>query len=115
MKISLGEDTSDPIAIMCTHGGKQWFGHAKFHLKNIQEDEITLLQGTRPFIIRLPENKLHRAKVCKSYDTIASSEMFSIKITSDTIKDETFYNLYDEIVTERFKRGHNFEITHVQK
>ena len=33
MKISLGEDISDPIAIMCTHGGKQWSGHAKLHLK----------------------------------------------------------------------------------
>ena len=62
MKISLGEDISDPIAIMCTHGGKQWSGHAKIHLKNIQEDGIPLLQGLRPFIIRLPDNKLHRGK-----------------------------------------------------
>ena len=115
MKISLGEDISDPIAIMCTHGGKQWSGHAKIHLKNIQEDGITLLQGTRPFIIRLPDNKLHRAKVCKSYDAIASSEMLSIKISSDSIKDETWFNVYDEIVREGFKRGHNFEITHVRK
>ena len=53
--------------------------------------------------------------MCKSYDTIASSEILSIKITCDTIKDETWYNVYDEIVKERFKRGHNFEITHVRK
>ena len=71
MKISLSEDISDPIAIMCTHGGKQWSGHAKIHLKNVQEDGIILLQEQRPFIIRLPDNKLHRGKVCKSYDTIA--------------------------------------------
>jgi hypothetical protein len=115
MKISLGEDISDPIAIMCTHGGKQWSGHAKIHLKNIQKNGITLLQGTRPFIIRLPDNKLHRAKVCKSYDTIASNEMLSINITSDIIKDETWYNVFDEVVTEGFKRGHNYEIIHVRK
>ena len=115
MKISLGEDISDPIAIMCTHGGKQWSGHAKIHLKNIHEDGIPLLQGLRPFIIRLPDNKFHRGKVSKSYDSIASSEMLSIKITSDSIKDETWYNIYEEVVNEGFKRGHNFEITHVRK
>ena len=75
---------------MCTHGGKQWSGHAKIHLKNIHEDGIPLLQGLRPFIIRLPDNKFHRGKVSKSYDSIASSEMLSIKITSDSIKDETW-------------------------
>ena len=53
--------------------------------------------------------------MCKSYDTIASSEMLSIKITSDSIKDETWYNVYEEVVNEGFKRGHNFEITHVRK
>ena len=115
MRISLGEDISDPIAIMCTHGGKQWSGHAKLHLKNIQEDGIPLLKGTRPFIIRLPDNKLHRGKVCKSYDTIASSDMLSIKITSDSIKDETWFNVYDEVVNEGFKRGFKYEITHVRK
>ena len=36
MQIMLGDDISDPIAIMCTHGGKQWSGHAKIHLKNVQ-------------------------------------------------------------------------------
>ena len=33
MRIPLGDDISDPIAIMYTHGGKQWSGHAKIHLK----------------------------------------------------------------------------------
>ena len=115
MKISLGEDISNPIVIMCTHEGKQWSGHAKIHLKNIHEDGIHILQGLRPFIIRLPDNKFHRGKVSKSYDSIASSEMLSIKITSDSIKDETWYNIYEEVVNEGFKRGHNFEITHVRK
>ena len=41
--------------------------------------------------------------------------MLSIKITSDTIKDETWFNVYEEIVKEGFKRGHNFKITHVRK
>ena len=115
MKILLGDEISDPIAIMCTHGGKQWSGHAKIHLKNVQEDGTNLLQGLRPFIIRLTDNKLHKAKICKSYDTIASSDMLSIKITSDTIRDESWYTVYEEVIIEGFKRGHKFEITHVRK
>lgn len=44
MKILLGDEIIEPIAIMCTHGGKQWSGHAKIHLKNVQEDGVKLLQ-----------------------------------------------------------------------
>ena len=98
IKIVLGDDISDPIAIMCTHGEKQWSGHAKIHLKNVQEDGVKLLQGLRPFIIYLADNKMHRGKVCKSYDTIASSEMLSIKITSDTLKYQSWYEVYEEII-----------------
>ncbi len=89
IKISLEDDINDPSAIMCTHGGKQWSGHTKIHLKNIQEDGITLLEGVKPFIIRLPDNKLHRAKIYKSYETIVSSKKLLIKITNDSIKNDT--------------------------
>ena len=115
MQILLGDEISDPIAIMCTHGGKQWSGHAKVHLKNVHEDGVKLLQGLRPFIIRLVDNKMHKGKVCKSYDTIASSEMLSIKVTSETMKDVSWYAVYEEIIIEGFKRGFKFEITHVRK
>ena len=59
MNILLGDEINDPVAIICTHGGKQWSGHAKVHLKNVQDDEVKLLQGLRPFIIRL-DNKMHK-------------------------------------------------------
>ena len=74
-----------------------------------------MFQGFRPFIIRLPDNKLHRDKICKFYDFIASSEMLSIKITTDSIKDVTWYKVFNEVINEGFHRGHNFEITHVRK
>lgn len=32
MKILLGDEISDLIAIMCTHGGNQWSDHTKIHL-----------------------------------------------------------------------------------
>ena len=58
---------------------------------------------------------MYRGKVCKSYDTIASSGMLSIKITSDTIKNESRYAVYKEIILEGFKRKFNYEITHIRK
>ena len=115
IRIFLGDHISDSNSIMCTHGGKQWSRRAKIHLKNIQKKDISMFQGLRPFIIRFPDNKLHRGKICKSYDTIAPSEMLSVKITTHSIKDETWYNKFDEVVNEGFHRGHNLEITHIRK
>ena len=73
MHILLGDEISDPISIMCTHSGKQWSDHAKVHLKNVQEDGAKLLQSLRPFIIHL-DNKMHKGKICKSYDTIQQAK-----------------------------------------
>lgn len=89
--------------------------HAKIHLKYVQEDGVQLLQGLRPFIIRLIDNKLHRGKICKSYDTIAFSEILSIKMIGDNIKNLPWFMVYEEILSEEFKRCHNFEIMHVIK
>ena len=58
---------------------------------------------------------MHKGKVCKSYDTIASSDILSIKITSDTLKDVSWYAVYEEVIIEGFKRGFHFEITYVRK
>jgi hypothetical protein len=74
-----------------------------------------MFQGLRPIIIRLPDNKLHRGKICKSYDTIVLNEMLSVKITTDNIKDEALYKIFDKVVYEGFHRRHNFEITRVRK
>lgn len=70
---------------------------------------MQLLQGLRSFIICLKDNKLHGGKVCKSFDTIASSGMLSIKIINKNIKNLPWF------VRERFKRCYDLEITHVRK
>ena len=41
--------------------------------------------------------------------------MLSIKVTSDTLKNESWFTVYKEVIMEGFKRKHNFEITHVRK
>jgi hypothetical protein len=81
----------------------------------VQDDGVKLLQGLYLFIIRLPDDKIHKAKICKSYDTIASSETLSIKITSDNIKDESWFAVYEEIILDHFKRRDNFKIKYVRK
>ena len=58
---------------------------------------------------------MHKGKVCKSYDMIASSKILSIKVTSETTKNVSWYAVYEEIIIEGFKRGFKFEITHVRK
>jgi hypothetical protein len=57
---------------------------------------------------------MHNDKICKSYDTITSSEILSIKITSDSIKNESWFAVSEEVIIKGFKRGLNFEITHVK-
>lgn len=60
MRISLSNDNSGFITIICIHKGKSWYGHIIIHLKSIQKDEITLIQGLPTFIIQLLDNKLHK-------------------------------------------------------
>lgn len=61
MKILFGDKISDPIAIMCAREGKQWSGHTKIHLEDVQNDGVNPLQGLRPLIIiRLSDNKMHK-------------------------------------------------------
>ena len=74
-KILLGKQINDPMYIMYTDTCKQWPRYTKFHLKNVQEGEINILLGLCPFIVCLLCNKMHKAKVCKSYDMIALNEM----------------------------------------
>ena len=41
--------------------------------------------------------------------------MLSSKIISDSINDESWYMVYEEVIIEGFKRSFNYEITHVWK
>lgn len=61
-----------------------------------------------PIIIHLVNNKTHKGKVYKFYYTIVLSEMLSIKITSDNIKDKAWHIIFKEVVNEEFKRHHKY-------
>ena len=117
MDIQLGDLIGEPIAVLC-HGPKNarvWSGMAKVHLKHPSKDGIALLSGGRIFAITLDNDVLTIAKVAKSYDPLAPSNQLTVKINTDNIRDLVAHQLFKAIVEESFKRGHEFELTQVQK
>ena len=115
MKIEVGELIGEPIAVLCFHKSSTWSGVVKIHLKNPKKNGTTLFQGSRAFILTLDENVARRGKVCKSYDALALNNLFLVKNVSENLKGREWYKMFEDVVTKGFKRGHEFEITNVQK
>ena len=115
MKIAIGSMIGEPIAIMCYHKSITSSGVVKIHLQNSKKDGTALLQGSRAFILNLDENVDRRGKVCKTYDALTLNNLLSIKIMSEKLKEKEWYNVFEDIVIEGFKRGHEYEVTNVQK
>ena len=115
MKIAIGSMIGEPIAIMCYHKSNTWSGVVKIHLQNPKKDGTALLRGSIAFILKLEENVDRRGKVCKTYDALALNNLLSVKIVSEKLKDKKWYNVFEDIVIEGFKRSHEYEITNVQK
>ena len=115
MKIAIGSMIGEPIAIMYYHKSITWSGVVKIYLQNPKKDEIALLRGFRAFILNLDENMDRRGKVCKTYDALALNNLLSVKIMSEKLKEKEWYNVFEDIVIEGFKRGHEYGVTNVQK
>ena len=115
MGIEVEEVLGELIVVICFHGTKRWSGVIKLYLKNPKTDENGILRGLRPFILKIDRFTHTIDKVCKSFDTIAIAFMLSVKITTPSIKGKEWYDLFEEIVGEGFRRGLDFEITNVQK
>ena len=115
IKIAIGSMIGEPIAIMCYHKSTTWSGVVKIHLQNPKKDGTALLRRFRAFILKLDESVDRRGKVCKTYDALAFNNLLSIKIMSEKLKDKEWYNVFEDIVNEGFKRGHEYEVTSVQK
>ena len=115
MRIEVGKILREPIVVICFHGTKRWSGVIKLHLKNPETDGYGLLCELRPFILKLGQFTYAIGKVCKSFDTIAIASMLSVKVTTPSIKGKEWYDLFEEIVEDGFRRGIDFEITNVQK
>ena len=115
MKIKIGDDIGEPIAVFCHTNTKVWSCIVKLHLKNPEINVLALLHGTRPFVRELDGNKPVIAKFAKGFDIIAKSSFMSVKIDNANIKTSKSHHLLKTIVEESFTRGHEFEITKVTK
>ena len=83
MDIKLGDIIGKPIALMCYHKSTKWSGVIKLHLKTPEIDGVGLLQGLRPFILKLDDGKFKKGKICKTYDSLALNNLLSVKISSE--------------------------------
>ena len=112
MEIQLGDLIGEPIAVLC-HGPKNarvWSGMAKVHLKYPSKDGIALLSGGRIFVITLDNDAPTIVKITKSYDSLAPSNLLTIKVNTDNIRDLVAHQLFKTVVEASFKRGHEFEL-----
>ena len=117
MDIQLRNLIGEPIVVLC-HGPKTarvWSRLAKIHLNHPSKDGITLLSGKKIFAITLENDVLTVAKIAKAYDFLAPSNLLTIKINTDNIRDREAHQLFKTVVEESFKRGHEFELSQVQK
>ena len=115
MGIELGDIIGEPIALMCYHKSTLGSGVIKLHLRKPEIDGVGLLQGLRPFILKLDEGKNKRGKICKTYDSLALNNLLSVKITSEGLASKEWYEMFEKIVEESFLRGTEYEITNIQK
>lgn len=117
MDIPLGDQIGESIAILChsPRTASVWSGMVKLHLKNPEQDGLKLLHGTSIFTILLDDDAPTIAKVAKSYDSLASSSLLFVKISSETIEDLDAHQLLKEVMDDSFQRGLEFKLSQVQK
>jgi len=115
INIEVEDILGEPIAIMCYHGSKRWSGPIKVHLKDPKIDGTELLQGLRPFILKLDEHLICRGKVYKTFDSIAIASLLSIRVNNINLKGIKWYNMFEEVIMDGFTRGLDFEVTNIQK
>ena len=105
MSIDLGNIIGEPIALICYYKSTKWNGVIKLHLKTPEIDGVGLLQGLRPFILKLDEDKNKRDKICKTYDSLALNNLLSVKITSEGLASKEWFEMFERIVEESFSRA----------
>ena len=119
MKMELGIGLAEPIYIPCKEKERNskvkfWTGTIKIHLKHPKVDGIGLLKGLRPFILTI-DNVPTLGKTCKCYDSIARNTLLSTKIENPKLHLVSASELQNDVLTESFRRGYDYEIASVQK
>jgi hypothetical protein len=113
MNMELGE-LREPIAPLCNSKTDNWNGIIRVHLKHPEADGNALLEGTRIFALELDEETTI-AKVSWGFDSIASNNDLTLKISSKSLLQFPAHKLFELIVKDSFRHNKEFEITQVLK
>jgi hypothetical protein len=113
MNIDLGE-LREPIASLCNSKNDIWNGITRVHLRKPEVDGNAQLEGIRIFALELDEETTV-AKVCCGFDSIASNDKLTLKITSKVLFQLPAYKLFEAIINDGFRRSKEFEIIQVLK
>jgi hypothetical protein len=111
--IELGE-LREPIAPLYNSKKDTWNGIIRVLLKRPTIDGNALLLGTRVFALEIDE-EITVAKVSRDFDSIASNEDLTFKITSKSLSNLPSHKLFESIIRDSFSRFKEFEITQILK
>jgi hypothetical protein len=113
MNMELGE-LRELIAPLCNSKIDNWNGIIQVHLKYPEADGNALLDGTRIFALELDEETTI-AKVSRGFDSIASNNDLTLKISSKSLLQFPTHKLFEIIVKDSFRCNKEFEIIQVLK
>ena len=113
MDIELG-NLREPVAPLFNPRKDTWNGIIKVYLKKPTINGNALLIGTRVFALEI-DNETIVAKVSRGFDSIASNENLTFKITSKSLANLPLHKLLESIIRNSFSRFKEFKITQILK
>jgi hypothetical protein len=113
MNMELGE-LREPIAPLYNSKTNNWNGIIRVHFKYVEANGNALLEGLRIFALELDEETTI-TKVSRGFDSIASNNNLTLKISNKSLSQFPTHKLFEIIVKDSFRRNKEFEITQVLK
>ena len=115
MKIPLDPTYPDPLSIICRRSTSIWNGLIKLRLQSPDIHAIPLLQGNRPFVLKMRDGTYQRGKVEKAYERDASPSNLTLYICSPSLQGDHHFDIHTQCVTYDFESKINYEILYITK
>ena len=98
MDIPLGTMYSNPIDIRINAVIKNWAGFIKVHLKNPQQDGMSLLRGHRAFVMKMDDGERVTGKLEKGYELVTKARNLRLHLKGETLRHEHAYTIFESLV-----------------
>ena len=115
MDIPLGSTYSNPIDIGINAVTKNWAGFIKVHLKNPQQDGMTLLRGHRAFTMKMEDGEMTIGKVEKCFELAAKARSLRLHLKGENLRHEHASTIFESLVQESYYNGHQHEFMGLAK